>query len=176
MGSLELMEGCRALGLGVLIVALGCATGGGGRIPAESLGPCEVNAPKEHDWRQVASEEISFCVSADWTSMGRNGWRGSGGSVTWGSGAPERRIETATMVVSSDDMPPMPPRPIQPQRFAEVIGGVPVELWLIERQGEFLTGATWNSPRSMYMTGEAIFRGNADLQFEIFRTARIIGD
>jgi len=81
------------------------------------------------------------------------------------------------MVVRADEIPPEPPAAVgQAQRFTEVIGGVPVELWIIERQGEFLTGAAWNSPRPMHMTGEANSRRNADLQLEIFRTARIIGD
>ena len=81
------------------------------------------------------------------------------------------------MVVRADEIPPEPPAAVgQAQRFTEVIGGVSVDLWIIERQGEFLTGAAWNSPRAMHMTGEANSRRNADLQLEIFRTARIIGD
>lgn len=162
-----------ALGLAVLVVAMGCASGGGGRISAESLEPCDVNTPVGEDWRQVVAEELSFCVPAGWRAMGSNGWRGGGGSLTWGLGEPRPRIESTLVTVRASEMPPAALNPTQQRRFSEQIGGVPVELWLTEWQGRFLTGATWTTPRSMYMNGEAISQRDADALFEVYRTVRV---
>lgn len=141
-------------------------------MPAEALGPCEVPTPEEEDWRQVAAEGVSFCVPADWRPMGSKGWRGGGGSLTWGSVEPRRPAQGRLLTVRASDIP----APTQERRFSELIGGVSVELWLTGSEGEFLTGATWENPRPLYMNGEAISLRDSEVQLEIYRTVRIIGD
>jgi hypothetical protein len=176
MGVLKRMNLCQLSGLAMLLAALGCATGGGPRITAESLGSCAVNAPENGDWRQVVAEGISFCVPADWKAMGKNGWRGGSASLTWGHGESSRQVRTKLVVVRASDMPPSPPLPTQQWRISEQIGGIPVDLWLTEWPGEFFTGANWDIPRPMYMTGEAASQRDADILLGVFRTLRVTGD
>jgi len=165
----------QVFGLGMLFAALGCATGGRPRITAESLGSCDVEAPGNEDWRQVVAEGISFCVPADWTAMGKSGWRGGSASLTWGYGEPRGRVRSTKVVVRASEMPPSPPIPTQQWRVSEQIGGIPVDLWLTEWSGEFYTGATWDIPRSMYMTGEAASQRDADILLGVYRTLRVRG-
>ena len=177
MKGLQPMKLLQAAKPAILFAALGCASGGIGRITAESLGPCEVNAPENGDWRQVVAEEISFCVPADWTAMGKYGWRGGGASLDWGFGEPRRQLRSGTIVmVRAGEMPPSPRSPIQQRRFSEQIGGVTVELWLTEWPGEFFTGANWKTTRPMYMTGETTSQREADILLWIYRTVRVVGD
>jgi len=145
-----------------LLVIAGCATGGSSGATADALPLCQVEVEESRDWRQVTSDVVSFCVPAGWTSPGRNQWRGRGGSIRWGTGSQLTRGDT----------PPNQPSGGQGRRFTEVIGGVPVDLWISQAESQFHTGAEWRTPRDMHMTGTATSRAAAELQLDIFRTAR----
>jgi len=159
---------------GLVVCAWGCATGGASRIPATSLPSCAVPTPAGEDWRQVVNEEFSFCVPSDWASSGSNGWRGDGGSIEWGYGEPRLRTRSVTTVTRVGDLPSPPPSPPgHSTRTTETIGGVPVDLWIIDLGGEILTGAQWTMPSRIHMTGEASSRRQAERQLEIVRTVRM---
>lgn len=157
----------------LLLVLWGCAANSTSRIPGASLPPCSVPTPAEEDWRLVVSEEISFCVPADWMSSGSNGWRGDGGSIAWGYGEPRMRTRSVTTVTRVGDPPSPPPPPGHSSRVTETIGGVSVDLWIIDLGGEILTGAQWTVPRRIHMTGEASSQRQAERQLDVYRTARI---
>lgn len=79
------------------------------------------------------------------------------------------------VMVRAGEMPPRPPQPTQQRRFSEMVGGIPMQIWLTEWPGEFYTGATWETPRAMYMTGQATSQREADTLLEIYRTVRVPG-
>mgnify|MGYP001816040185 CR=1 FL=1 len=159
--------------VGVILLCVGCATGGGPQISADSLPPCEVPAPPTEDWRQVVAEGISFCLPADWRSAGSKVWRGDGGSNTWGFGEPRRELRGMMVAVRAEDLPNPPPLPGSTNRLVETIGGVSVELWINTFGGETFTGAQWTEPQRFYVTGEASSPIEGQRQLNVFRTARI---
>jgi hypothetical protein len=63
------------------------------------------------------------------------------------------------------------PQPNGVNRFAEVIGGRPADLWNNEFEGDFFTGAEWTRP-AVYVAGESRDRVTATLQLQVFRTVR----
>jgi hypothetical protein len=161
-------------GIGLAVFCWGCATGSGSRFLAESLPPCGVPTAGPANWRQVISGDLSFCVPADWKPSGSHGWRGDGGSITWGYGAPKARRVSVTTVVPADGLPGSPPPfPGNTNRLSETIGGVAVDLWITEVGGKIFTGAQWKEPQRLYMTGEASSQVQAQRQLNVFRTARL---
>lgn len=160
----------------ILLAAAGCATGGA-RVNASTLPPCPVQTP-DPGWHQVSAADVTFCVPGHWSRIGSRRWGGDGGSVEWGTGTLPRRVETRTVVVRVErgGVPPTVPRRIpgaRVDRWTETLGGAPAELWIAEEDGEMLrTGADWDPPVGLYMTGEARTRKTAELQVEIYRTAR----
>ena len=145
-----------------LILTTGCATSGSSGATANTLPPCQVEVDESRDWRQVTSDVVSFCVPAGWTSLGRNEWLGRGGSIRWGTGPQPRGVGTPPNQLPSG----------QERRFTEVIGGVSVDLWISRVESRFHTGAEWRTPREVHMNGTASSRAAAELQLDIFRTAR----
>jgi hypothetical protein len=53
-----------------------------------------------------------------------------------------------------------------------MIAGIPVEIWRNEAKGKYRTGATWEQPKSMSMSGEAPSSSAADVQWNVYRSVR----
>jgi len=151
--------------LGVSLAAFGCMTTGNGGGTAAALPPCQVETDESRDWRQVTTDLISFCVPAGWTPRGQNEWQGRGGSIRWARG-PQGAGGRAALERAGD------PSAGQESRRREIIDGLPVDLWIVQIENQFQTGAEWRTPQQMHMRGTATSETAAELQLEIFRTAR----
>jgi hypothetical protein len=151
--------------LGMSLSTFGCVTTGSGGSTAAALPPCQVETEPSRDWRQVTADSISFCVPAGWTLRGQNQWQGRGGSIRWAAG-PLGAGGRASVEGAGD------PAADQGYRQTEVIGGFPVALWVIRNESQYRTGAYWRTPREMHMRGTATSEAAAELQLDIFRTAR----
>lgn len=161
--------------LSLLFVPLGAAAQ---ESTASEVRPCAVTVPGTDltGWRTVQATGFTFCVPAAWRPAGRarNGvdartWRGAGGEVKWGTGK-YRSTRVVTRVVTVRAGNPLP-EPAGVNRFAEVIGGSPADLWNNEFEGEFFTGAQWNRPE-VHMAGESRDAVTARLQLQVMRTVR----
>jgi len=159
------------------LVFTGCASGGSSGATADALPPCEVEVDESRDWRQVTTEVVSFCVPAGWSSGGQNEWRGRGGSISWGTGPARqvREVGRSIAIVRAGEVPTAPPPIAGETLLSEVIGGFPAELRIFESDGQLRTSAIWRTPREMSMTGTAMSLAAAELQLDIFRTARPTG-
>jgi hypothetical protein len=156
---------CSTLVLGASLMTFGCATTGGGEGTAAALPPCQVETDQSRDWRQVTTDVISFCVPAGWTPRGQNEWQGRGGSIRWSRGPQgvggRAAVERAVDPAGAEDY-----------RRTEDLGGFPVDLWMVQMESQFRTGADWRTPHEMHMRGTATSGAAAELQLDIFRTAR----
>jgi hypothetical protein len=161
--------------MGAPLVVVGCATSGSGGATAAALPPCQVETDDSRDWRQVTTDLLSFCVPAGWTARGQNEWQGRGGSIRWGPGTRPASVGTGSVAAGGGGDPSIEANRGQEERFNEVIGGVPVELWVARVESLFQTGAEWRTPREAHMRGTATSEAAADLQLNIFRTARLEG-
>jgi hypothetical protein len=161
----------------VPIVIAGCASGGSSGATADALPPCQVETDESRDWRQVTTAEVSFCVPAGWSSGGRNEWRARGGSIRWGTGPTRqvREVGQTIALVRPGEIPQAPPPSAPVTRLSEVIGGLPVELSIFQTESQFQTSAVWRTPGDFSMGGTATSQSAAELQLDIFRTARPTG-
>ena len=158
----------RLMVVGASLSTFGCVTTGTDGSTAATLPPCQVETEPSRDWRQVTNDLISFCVPAGWTLRGPNQWQGRGGSIRWAAG-PQGPGGRAPMAGAGD------PTADQRYRQTEVIGGFPAELWMVRIESQYQTGADWRSPQEMHMRGSATSEAAAELQLDIFRTARPAG-
>ena len=151
----------------------GCASGGSAGATADALPPCEVETDESRDWRQVTTDEVSFCVPAGWSFRAPNEWRGRGGSIYWGTGPTSEVRVVGTAVRREVGQPrPMPPPSAPETRLSEVIGGLQVELRIFAGLGQIQTSAEWRTPGEFSMAGTATSQAAAELQLDIYRTAR----
>ncbi|MEJ2215917.1 MAG: hypothetical protein P8099_04815 [Gemmatimonadota bacterium] len=168
-----------AIVLGSLVV--GCASAGQARVEANQLPPCTTR-PDLRDWHQVSGDGVTFCVPEDWSSTGTRAWHGDGGKIHWAWGVGTNGVtkRVRAVVAGGGKTPPRPP-PVSVEASVppfysttELVGGVQVDLWIIENDGMFETGARWNTGKPMHMTGEAPNRAAAGVQLDIYRSVRIV--
>lgn len=57
---------------------------------------------------------------------------------------------------------------------SERVGGIPMELYIIEKDGAFETGASWSAGKPMHMSGNAPTAAAADVHMDIYRSVRIV--
>jgi hypothetical protein len=172
--------------IGLLLIQA-CASGPPAWTPAARLSPASCTAPgvpAAEPWQLVAGDGFTFCVPADWhTSDGRT-WRGGGGSITWGTGAPPPGPVISGEVVTRVPVGQMPSQGslqaaaeaqvrarCSVNRFTERVGGLPAALHDTECDGRHFTGARWETP-GVYLQGEAGDAWTASLQLLVYRTVR----
>lgn len=158
--------------------------GAAGAVPQTT--PCQVEVPEgsRERWQEVRAEGFTFCVPGDWRPDGERGWRGRGGSVTWGTGKPGPVTGVATEVVAVEVQPGMTEREIEraaeeklslraprSRQFSEVVDGKRAEMWQMDMDNVVHTGAQWDAPQ-VFLMGRARNERAARLQLGIFRTVR----
>lgn len=140
---------------------------------ATGISPCRVTvpAPDSGTWHQIQGQGFAFCVPADWRASGARGWRGDGGSITWGTGEyrPRTTVGPLTRVPASIRTNPAPPPGTL--NVTEVIGGETAHLWESQVQGSEHTGATWET-RRIYFEGTSGGPQGAARQFMVYRTVQ----
>jgi hypothetical protein len=137
--------------------------------------PCSVpaaSAPQEQ-WQQITARGFTFCIPSSWRAGARNTFRGDGGWVRWGTGEVRRETGTTVVTVPANAIPStLPTPPGRFNRFPETIGGFVAELWDSEVDGKFYTGAQWERPERIHLTGESTDARVRNIQLEIYRTVR----
>ena len=175
--------------LALFCIVTACAGGRPIWTPAARITPASCAAPDSvatRPWHLVATSGFSFCAPPDWRTTDGRRWSGSGGSLTWGTGAPPPRVvgvqRSITFTTTSSDplqaqaaaeaaaRRSQPPRCDNDQR-AENIGGQPANVYDTDCHSVHLTGATWSG---LYFQGEAADRETAALELQVYRTVRFV--
>jgi hypothetical protein len=167
-----------------LLLAGGCSTAVQQKAaaPVEAIAACTlfVAGAEQPSWRQVQAEGFTFCVPESWRAAGRGSnsgtdartWRDGSGSITWGTGAPPRRGRVGTAVVSVQRGQPLPAPPGNVQRATETIGGHPAQVWNNRFENTSYTGATWTTPKRVFLIGETQDPAAAAVHLQVYRTVR----
>jgi hypothetical protein len=165
-----------------ILLAAGCSTAvqQNADAPVEAIAACKllVAGAEQPSWQQVQAEGFTFCVPESWRPTGRGSgsgadartWRHSAGSITWGTGAPPRRVGTAVVTVQRDQPLPAPPGNVQ--RATETIDGHPAQVWNNRFENTSYTGATWTTPRRVFVIGETQDPAAAAVHLQVYRTVR----
>ncbi len=155
-----------------------CASGGRGAQdavpPVDATNSCATRSDSPM-WRQVHTENFSFCVPPDWRPVGDRSWRGDGGRIAWGQTQPPgvpfsvgRVVGGERDVVESRRLP----TPIESRSSVETIGGVRVQLHVFRHGRTHTTRAEWTGT-GVALSGEGDSANAAERHFEIYRTVRV---
>jgi len=151
----------------------------GGQSPSESVAsniaavnsPCRatVEGTDVSTWREVAANEFTFCVPAEWRVGERDARHGSA-TLTWGSGAPPH--ETLGKSTGPVAGPAVSRSTLDLRQFSEEIGGRRAQLFR-NRYGDdtYRSGASWDTP-AVWLNGASRTAREADMQITIYRTVR----
>lgn len=137
------------------------------------------DSPAVAGWKLVTTEKFAFCLPPQWKVSRSSATLGSA-TLQWGTGEHPRervavvrvvRSTTSSMggrVVTSD---PVTPNDMETDRKPETIGGRQADVWRNRFNGRYATGGQWASPH-VYITGEAMSAGDADMEIAIIRSVR----
>jgi len=134
-----------------------------------AMSACDLGSVQP-EWRRVETEHIVFCIPPDWTASSGQRWSGAGATVEFRLG--ERSPERLPFAVTAGGRAAEPPS--RREHYRETVGGLPAELWIVPSGDGYVTWVEWRGARPMYLQGRAPSRAGADLQLQIYRTARPI--
>jgi len=183
----------RPWALALILTLPSCASGPpvwtpAARTSAATCAPPDSTAAAA--WRLVTTPNFTFCVPPAWSTADGRTWRGSGGSLTWGTGVAPVRHVVRTVEVHVR-MPPGGGPPTQAEveaaaaaqgqgppsctsyRRSERVGGRVAALYDNECDNRHMTGATW-AQAAIYFQGEAADAVTASQQLQVFRTVRFL--
>lgn len=139
--------------------------------------PCTVPVPENTgDWKQVTSEDVTFCVPAAWRVRGTRASY-SGGSIRWQHSAPPPMTRQPSGVTSLGGRSAASPNssPVRTESLPEVIGGRQASVMRQMGVGRLQTGVNFPQPPLFSMFGEAAGEEQVNLQLAVYRTVRFKG-
>lgn len=175
----------------MIVVALaGCASTPDADVVA-TLEPCTMPDTTGVPHYTVRGDGFNFCVPQGWVpqrARAANGldsrmWRNGDQTLTWNiggtdAGAGGTRVPFTVQRVESGSgggTPPPPPPPLlNLEQMSETIGGYPATLIIGSSGGVYRTGAAWDSPIPLRLSGEAQNRAEALAQLAAYRTVRFV--
>jgi hypothetical protein len=174
----------KSLHILAIAAVAGCATTNEAELVA-SLEPCTVADTSTGPHFTVRGDGFNFCVPQGWvpqharSSDGEDArtWRNGDQTVTWNIGgaatdAGGARMPFTVQRAQGTTGSALPVTPANLEEFSETIGGYPARLMIIGSGGTYRTGATWESPIPLRLSGEAGSRAEALAQLAAYRTVR----
>lgn len=181
-----------------IVLCVTCGACGQQRLPAPAvaLEACAVRnvATVDSLWHHVRGAGFSYCVPPEWRPRQTNGtgtattaWESRDGSISWGTGRPQRTLPnftatiTGTIVVVSPGEPPPPAPPSslpdaspcsEPTTVPYMIGTAVVVVSQVQCQGTWLTTG-WSTSPAVYVQAETRGRPPAVQMLAVMQTIRI---
>lgn len=136
--------------------------------------PCSVAVPENSgEWKQVVSENVTFCVPAAWRVRGTRASY-AGGSLRW----QHESVRAVTRLASSSGPQSISggrnpnSTPVRTESVPEVIGGRPATVMRQMGVGRLQTHVTFTQPPLFSISGEAAGDEHVTTQLAVYRTVR----
>lgn len=135
--------------------------------------PCTVPVPEgSGEWKQITSENVTFCVPATWRVRGTRASY-AGGSLRW-------QHESVRASASSSSSGPQSfsgarnpnSSPVRTESVPEVIGGRQASVMRQMGVGRLQTHVNFLQPPLFSITGEAAGEEHVATQLAVYRTVR----
>ncbi|MFN0098541.1 MAG: hypothetical protein ACKVS7_07695 [Gemmatimonadaceae bacterium] len=136
--------------------------------------PCTVPVPENSgEWKQVTSENVTFCVPATWRVRGTRASY-AGGSIRW----QHESVRATTPMASSSGPQSLSggrnpnSTPVRSESVPEVIGGRQATLMRQMGVGRLQTHVNFTQPPPFSISGEAAGDEHVMTQLAVYRTVR----
>ena len=134
--------------------------------------PCTVPVPENSgDWKQVTSENVTFCVPAAWRVRGTRASY-SGGSLRWQHTAPPVMTRSASGPSSLSGRSNPNSSAVRSETVIEDIGGRQANVMRQTGVGRLQTVVSFTQAPQFFISGEAAGEEQVKLQLAVFRTVR----